>query len=194
MSSRQWFRWSLGSLTVAAIAWGCQDASRLTAPQKLSPTRIAFDASSPPALQGGTLLVCKDTPPGTSGHFEIDAFFLDGSGRSLGPLIASGTCHPIVTSGDPTIAVFEALDNGDPGWHLVSVTRITDGGTQELVGAGTGEDNEVNCTIDDLHGCILVFHNQPNTPPPLVCTDVNATNYGGPLPCVFLPPTGKGTS
>jgi hypothetical protein len=166
MSSRQWFRWSVGSLAVAGIAWGCQDASRVTAP-RLSPGKLAYDASVPPALQGGQLIVCKDTPPGTSGRFQIDAYFQDGSDRSVGIDINSGECQVIVTSSpDPTIAVLENLGNGDPGWHLVSVTRITDAGTEELPRTGSGWDNVVYCTIDYLHGCILIFHNEQDNPPP----------------------------
>ena len=190
MSNRQWFRWLLGSLAVAGIVWGCQDASRLTAP-RLSPGKLAYDASVPPPLQGGHLIVCKDTPTGTSGRFQLDAYFQDGSGRSVGIYINSGECQVIVTSiPDPAVGVHENLANGDPGWHLASVTRITDAGTEELFGIGDGPFNPVTCAIDYTHGCILIFHNVPRYPPP-VCTDEAATNYGEPLPCVYPPPTGK---
>jgi len=188
MSSRSWLRWSLGSLAVAGIVWGCQDPSRLTAP-RLSPTKLAFDASSPPSLQGGQLIVCKDTPAGTSGLFQIDAYFQDGSGQSAGIWINSGECQVISHSQpDPNIAVHENESNGPPGWHLASVTRITDAGTEELSGPNVGTGYPVICSIDYTHGCILIFHNVPDTP---VCTDQTATNYGGPLPCVYPPPTGK---
>ena len=190
MSTRSWFRWSLGGLAVAGIVFGCQDASRMTAPKKFLPTKLAFDASSPPSLQGGQLIICKDTPPGTSGVFQIDAYFDDGSGRSMGIWINSGECQVIThVEVDPSILVHENEGNGPPGWHLASVTRITDaGGTEELSGQYVGTGYPVSCSIDFTHGCILIFHNVPNTP---VCTDQTATNYGGPLPCVYPPPTGK---
>ena len=191
MSHRSWLRWSLGSLAVAGIVWGCQDATQVAAPRKFSPTKLAFDASSPPSLQGGQLIVCKDTPAGTSGVFQIDAYFDDGSGRSMGLYINAGECLVIThTEIDPSILVHENEGNGTPGFHLASVTRITDaGGTEELSGFGAG--HEYACSIDYTHGCILIFHNVPNYPPPPVCTDQNATNYGGPLPCVYPPPPGK---
>jgi hypothetical protein len=187
MTNRSWLRWSLGSLAVAGIVWGCQDPSRLTAPKRSSPGNFHFDASVPPPLTGGELIVCKDTPAGTSGVFQLDAYFPDGS---VGIFINSGECHTIVRSNpDPTIAVHENEGNGTPGFHLASVTRITDaGGTEELSVYAPGQ--EFTCSIDYTHGCILIFHNVPNYPPP-VCTDQNATNYGGPLPCVYPPPTGK---
>ena len=196
MPRRPWIRWSLGTLAVAVIVWGCQDASPPTdASQltglKLAPGKLGYNASVPPALHGGQLSVCKDTPPGTSGHFQIDAYFEDGSDRSVGIFINSGECQVIVTSEpDPSIALQENLSNGDPGWHLASVTRITDAGTEELTGVGDGVANSVRCSIDFTHGCILIFHNVPNYQPP-VCTDQTATNYNGPLPCVYPPPPGK---
>jgi hypothetical protein len=191
MSSRPWFRWSLGSLAVASIVWGCQDPTQPTA-LRVAPGKVAYDASTPPSLQGGAIIVCKDTPAGTSGLFEIDAYFLDGSNRSADVFIQSGQCRVLTTSEtDPTIAVLENLDDGDPGWHIVSITKITDAGTEELPRSGTGWDNAVNCTIDAAHGCILIFHNVPDNGPPPVCTDLTATNYNGPLPCVYPPPSGK---
>ena len=119
MSGRLWIRWSLGSLAVASIVWGCQDPSRLTAPKQV-PGSFAFDASVPPQLTGGELIICKDTPPGTSGVFEIDVFFPTGSSEYF---INSGTCRTTVRSNsDPSIDVEEILSNGTPGFHLVSVT------------------------------------------------------------------------
>jgi hypothetical protein len=136
-----------------------------------SPPRAASGES---VLQGGQLIICKDTPPGTSGVFQIDAYFDDGSGRSMGIWINSGECQVIThVEVDPSILVHENEGNGPPGWHLASVTRITDaGGTEELSGQYVGTGYPVSCSIDFTHGCILIFHNVPNTPP---CTDQTAT-------------------
>ena len=114
--------------------------------------------------------MCKDTPPGTSGTFQVDAWstFPDGSRTSVGVYINSGECKVLVVSQpDPHVQVQENLVNGDPGWHLASVTRITDLGTEELSGNDIGtKDNPVSCSIDYTHGCIIVLHNAPDTPPP----------------------------
>ncbi len=188
MSNRHWLGWSLGSLAVAGFVWGCQEPTKPTPVSaiRFAPGKIAYDASTPPALQGGQIIVCKDTPPGTSGLFEIDAYFLDGTNRSADVFMHSGECKVLTTSEtDPTIAVLENLDDGDPGWHIVSVTKISDAGTEELPRSGTGWANAVECAIDAARGCILIFHNVPDNSP--VCTDQSAMNYGGPLPCVYPP-------
>jgi hypothetical protein len=115
--------------------------------------------------------------------FEIDVFFPGGSSEYF---VNSGTCRTSVRSGpDPSIDAEEIITNGTPGFHLVSVTKITDAGTEEIT-----NPDVVTCSIDFAHGCILIFHNAPDNQPP-VCTDQTATNYGGPLPCVYPPPPGK---
>jgi hypothetical protein len=75
--------------------------------------------------------------------------------------INSGECKPLVVSlPDPLVEVLENLGNGDPGWHVASITRITDAGTDQLSGNDIGTvRNPVACTIDFTHGCVLIFHN-----------------------------------
>jgi hypothetical protein len=171
MTNRRWLTWSSGGLVVVALAWGCREASH--AP--LAPNRLlkpSFNLSAPPPLTPGSLIVCKDTPEGTSGVFQIDVWFPypDGTHESVGLYINSGECQPVaVSEPDPTVQVLENLDNGDPGWQLVSVTRITDAGTEELSGNEIGTAaNPVVCTIDWTQGCIVIFHNVPDqqSPPP----------------------------
>jgi hypothetical protein len=138
------------------------------------------------ALTPGYLVVCKDVPEGTSGsfqnggnfHFEGSITFPDGAVTSVGTFIRAGTCEFVFSSNqDPHIVFGENIpdgdfDNGEPGWHLVSVTMITtnaDGTVQtvELTGNNIGTVlNPVDCTIDAGRGCLLIFHNAPDTPPP----------------------------
>jgi hypothetical protein len=147
------------------LAWGCREASNpVTVPLPV------FDVSSPPALRPGYLIVCKDTPRGTSGTFQVDAWiqYPDGTEHSVGIYINSGECKPLVVSQpDPTVQVLENLGNGSPGWQLASVTVITDAGTVQLSGNNIGTVlNPAVCSIDFTHGCIIVFHNVPTTTPP----------------------------
>jgi len=90
--------------------------------------------------------------------------------ESVGIWINSGECVPVYPDEpDPSVEVLENLANGDPGWQLVSVTLITDAGTQELSGNDIGTAaNPVMCFVDYTHGCIVIFHNAPDqhTPPP----------------------------
>jgi len=134
----------------------------------------SFDASAPPGLEPGVLTVCKDTPEGTSGTFQIDAIihFPDGTSHSVGIDVDAGECRTLVRSApDPHVEVMENIENGTPGFHLVSVTVITNNGTTELSGNGIGTpQNPVSCSIDFANGvgCIVIFHNAPDqqTPPP----------------------------
>lgn len=122
--------------------------------------------TNPPPLQHGYLTVCKDTPAGTTGRFQIDAWirFDNGTDHTVGTYINSGECKPLFVSlPDPIIQVLENLGNGDPGWHLASITRITDAGTDEVSGNNIGtKANPIVCSIDFTHGCVLIFHNARN--------------------------------
>src|SRR5439155_25015810 len=142
MPNRGWFSRSLGGLTVVGLAWACQDASRLVTPPRVPTMRPSFDASSPPGLQPGVLQVCKDTPTGTSGTFNIAINFHlpDGTNPSQANFINSGACLFIGTA---TVAespvvndIFEepaGFPGTTAGFNLVSVTRITTtGGTEQL--------------------------------------------------------------
>jgi len=170
MTSQRSWRWPTVVIAAAGVLWGCRDISRPATSPLISSITPMHDLSSPPALQGGALVVCKDTPPGTSGRFQVDAWstFPDGSRGSVGIYINAGECKLLVVSQpDPYVQVQENLVNGDPGWQLASVTRITDAGSEELSGDGIGtKDNPVSCSIDFTHGCIIILHNTPNTPPP----------------------------
>src|ERR1043166_3996417 len=98
MPSRRWFRWSLGGLTLMGLAWACQDASRLVTPSKAPTTRPAFDASAPGAPKKADFVVCKYTPVGTSGNFQIDIYESFPANtppftKNFGFYLASGECH-----------------------------------------------------------------------------------------------------
>jgi hypothetical protein len=181
MQDRRFLRWA--SVAVGALAFGCESAPRDLTGLKI-PTRPGFDEVQVPPLQPGVVIVCKDTPAGTSGSFQIDAYITnpDGTTPSRGGFVQSGTCVPYWNSLiDPLVRVQENIDNGTPGFVLQGITEITtDGGTVQLT-----PDQTASCTIDATRGCIFVFHNVPNGG---VCTDQNASNFGGPLPCVYPPP------
>ena len=73
MSHRRWLTWYSGGLVVVALAAGCREASQAPlAPITLKPS---FNASAPPPLMPGYVTVCKDTPEGTSGRFQVDVWF-----------------------------------------------------------------------------------------------------------------------
>ena len=186
MPGRRWFRWSLGGLTAIGLAWACQDASRLLTPSKGPTMQPAFDASAPPTVKAGDFVICKDTPLGTSGNFQIEIkeYFPD-SHHDLRFFIASGSCRLVKTVSTPDVPLpvpagmeahespFAGDDRATPGFHLVGVSIITtNDGTQELSGNNVGTvSNPASCTVTMDNGCIIIFHNSPDTPPPPPPTD-----------------------
>jgi hypothetical protein len=58
--------------------------------------------------------------------------------------------------------------------------------------SGTSVENPASSTVTFkvLSGGVVHFYNAVIPPPPPVCEDPDATNYGGPLPCEYPPPPG----
>jgi hypothetical protein len=182
--------WSVVGLALLGVGWACQDTTR--PPIARTPMAIgkaAYDVSSPPPVQPGTLTICKDTPMGTDVVFTFNVVTTtpDWASSTQSQNIKSGHCVTLAmpSGAGSSYAVNEDLSQ-TPGWTLASVTVTTTSGSQELSGNGIGasDANPVVCSSSPTTGCVLVFHNIP-TPPPDVCTDQNATNFGGPLPCVY---------
>ncbi|MGH7620540.1 MAG: hypothetical protein ACREPM_25270, partial [Gemmatimonadaceae bacterium] len=84
--------------------------------------------------------------------------------------------------------------------RLVTITQLSaQAGTQlDSIVSTTGGDPDVillapstTVTVDPnaFHGSVAAFWNSL----PAVCNDVTATNFGGPLPCVFPPPCPGGS-
>jgi len=167
MSNRRWFRWSLGGLTVVGLAWACQDTSRIVTPSKTATARPAFDVASP-VLHVGQFILCKSTPEGTHGTFEVDVFlgFPGGGSSSEGDFLNDGECRLVKTvdqSQSPmSVSAFEnnGIAGTSSGFLLESVTIITGSGTVTLPGAGT-QANPATCTVTLTTGCVIVFNNAP---------------------------------
>lgn len=68
---------------------------------------------------------------------------------------------------------------------------VTCGGAQITINGSTKEEAIANAkAYSDSHDCNTVVITTPPTPPPPIatCQDKTASNFGGPLPCVFPPP------
>ena len=119
----------------------------------------------PTSLLAGKLVVCKATTDGSSGRFQVDVWMqFPRLFHTVGVYINAGECKTIKTldaSQSPaTMRVLENLSNGDPGFDLVGVTRMTSTGTEELSGNRIGSArNPVSCTIDLTHGCLIIVRN-----------------------------------
>src|ERR1043166_1330410 len=163
MSNRRRFRWSLGGLTVVGLAWACQDTSRIVTPSKTATARPVFDAASP-VLQVGQFIICKSTPQGTSGTFEVDVFLNNVS--FAGVFVNSGECKVVKTvDQSQSPANFSSFENNGiagttTGFTLVSVTIITGSGPVTIPGAGT-QAHPATCTVTTTTGCVVVFNNAP---------------------------------
>jgi hypothetical protein len=149
----------------------------MVTPSKGPTTGPAFSLSGQPVANAAQFVICKDTPVGTSGnfHFEIQEQFPD-SYHDVAQYILSGSCYLVKTVNTIDVplqvpAVMTAYENNlelsTPGFTLDGVTRITTLGGAEELPAGVGAmDNRAGCTVDLTNGCVLIFHNVPNTPPP----------------------------
>jgi hypothetical protein len=180
--------WSVVGLALLGFGWACQDTTRPTiARTPMAVGKAAYDVSSPPPANPGDFALCKDTPMATDVVFTFDVVITtpDGQLSTQHYSLKSGHCLTFgVPGAGASFSVVEDL-SATPGWTLASVTLTTGSGSQELSGNGIGTSgNPVVCSTNPHLGCVLVFHNIP-TPPPDVCTDQNATNFGGPLPCVY---------
>lgn len=167
---------------VFAAACTTQEASAPAGP-------LVRDLSSPPAVQDGYLVVCKSTPAGTSGTFEIDVSLTNPDGSSAGSagvITNSGQCKTVESQGTSLTASWTAAASenlqGVSGWSLSSVTVMTNAGTVHDSGAGAAQTSSAaptspaTCLVSATAGCVLIFNNVPTTPPP-------------PTACV-IPPSG----
>lgn len=171
----------LGLLAVLA----CTDGS--VAPpaseRPLTPPPVSFALVEAPTLEqlASNLYICKEVPEDVEtvpDWFGIDGFRVDANGdkvdQGIGVRLEPGTCYRIFTSQpDPTYLVYELKT---AGWTLDKVVKTTaDGATETIVDRGAyilGQpirDFGIPCAVDATHGCMIVFHNQPDgyTPPPL---------------------------
>jgi hypothetical protein len=183
----------------------CSDRPITLQPGRLSPhSEASFTDITRPPGYGGTLWLCKTGPSSetgtpyrlqvtaTGGTFQYatqngtDNIFtltlIDGAGPCQGG--ASGAALFYVKDGSVIhVSVAELLPtpNGSTpqSWRLVY-----DNGTQDVISTG-GAVNPYTFDINtgDLFDYKLTLTN--GSTPPEVCTDQNATNFGGPLPCVY---------
>jgi hypothetical protein len=127
--------------------------------------------SSPPPVQSGFLVVCKNTPAGTSGTFEIDVYFTNPDGSSAGSagvLTHSGQCRTVESQGTSLAGSYSVTSSENlqelSGWSLGSVTVTTGSGTVQV--SNVSASNPAMCSVSATQGCVLTFNNVQTTPPP----------------------------
>lgn len=115
----------------------------------------------------GYVTVCKDTPPGTHGSFELEVWepYGDHTHQSTEVYLHDGECKSVPIYRQDVYT--HVVENPVSGWHLVSITIITDAGSEEFSGNDIGTPgNPLPCPADPDFGCVAIFHNEPDTPPP----------------------------
>ncbi len=146
--------------------------------------------------QYGQVRVCNFTKLGLpgAGTYVVNVNGVDGSPFTL------------VNDEDCTIA-WQATGDGQA---TIKVTQIGPNctihlSTRQLDATGSfsivfdGVANSYTGSISTVNGLsstgysIWFKNTECNPPPPQTCTDQSATNYGGPLPCVYPPPPDKCT-
>jgi hypothetical protein len=96
--------------------------------------------------------------------FELWLPYPDGSEDIDTFMLHSGECTAAMPI--PDGATGHVVEDVPDGWVLVSITRTTSSGDEELSGNGIGTaDNPAECPTSGGMGCTLTFHDQPNTPP-----------------------------
>ena len=146
----------------ALLALACvPDSKDASAP---SVPRISGNLASP-VTQNGNFIICKSTPPGTSGNWQVDVFWTEPAGDfSATYAIHDGECITVKTLDETqsptTFRAHELV--GFPGtstdFNLVSVTVITSSGTVTLPGE---PDETGRCTVTLTTFCTVVFNNAP---------------------------------
>jgi hypothetical protein len=161
------------SIRIFSPVWGVWDP-KVTGTATIS-KQVGFDDWYQAEFYNGI----DDTPPPVVANcaavtavegVAITPVAMTASGGTGGPytFVANGLPDGLTMSTDGTISGTATVS----GTFYYSVT-VTD---------KDGHTGTVNCSL-------LVSP----PPPPLICTDITAANYGGALPCVYLPPCPAGS-
>ncbi|KKR64796.1 MAG: hypothetical protein UU06_C0040G0005 [Parcubacteria group bacterium GW2011_GWB1_40_5] len=124
---------------------------------------------------GGSNVLCSEVK--TSKICSINSFTADNSNPNLG----TGTTLRFSLSGSNTT------------WSLALLAGTTQPSSSSGVNSGTVTTGNLNAvhiyrlTCDNTTRDLTVI---PKNLPPQTCQNPSASNYGGPLPCVFVPPGG----
>ena len=138
----------------------------------------------------GEVEVCKY---GTDASFSV----VVGQGQPSVISIANGTCKVVALdfSTNQTATSVTVTEVSDPSYSLLSVQRTViqfQTGTQiDIVGQPTNVPDGQSVPVNAFHGALLVYHNQPVTPPPGHCAYTQGwyKNHTGSWPSGSLTPT-----
>jgi hypothetical protein len=197
-------------LTLAAtlLASACgQEPTTVVRPSLRSDALSRNEVPRPPGYVG-TLWFCKVGPSSATGEsYTVQVTATGGSfvflsGNTTDNLVTrvvfdgAGVCQAgsggaalyYVKDGSTIhISVQEVLPTGN-GSTPQSWALVFDNGTQDVITtAGAVNPFSFDLHTSDTFDYKLTLTNG-NPPPPSVCTDQNALNFGGPLPCVYPPP------
>jgi len=181
------------AIAVATVVAACA-RDNPTAPQLAVPAgyRATIDASSP-FPDFGAVKVCNFffvQGQSGAGTYQVTVNGVTGAPISLPN---DGQCAVVwQTSGDGVANITVTQTGSNCTMHL-AVRQLDSDGNPILVvndGSGTNTYAASVTTTNGLSntGFAIWFQNGTggcNPPPPPVCEDHNATNFGGPLPCIY---------
>jgi hypothetical protein len=157
---------------VGACAGGAGDASSLLRPpgaaSRVETSATQVGQAGDDVANEGEAEVCKF---GTDGSFSVS---IDGGQASIFT-IAGGTCKVVAIdhSTDNTARNVTVSEVGSPTYTLQSVAEQIIGfipGTQtDILGPETQVSDGVTIPVNQFHGGILIYHNQPVVAPPPIC-------------------------
>lgn len=194
---RGWLFLAAAALATAFAACARETA---TAPARNFGTRLATVDPGSSFPDYGAVKVCNYYStagvPG-AGTYQV---IVDGVALPSFTLTDNGQCVVVwQTSGDGSVTI-KVTQTGPNCTLNLAVRHLVDNGNPDIVFEGA--TNTYTATVNTANGLSsdgysLWFQNDGSggcQPPPEVCTDQNATNYGGPLPCVYPnPPCPEGS-
>jgi hypothetical protein len=179
------------TLALAFALTACSDAPQTPRRLRAADGRLSNSLPTPTPTT-----VCKVGPPGTY-TFNITGVTTGTFLVSLPFTLQAGECKDVYL-GSPAIDLIHISETNLPTGtaldHIVAVPKAsgdcsTDPRACTLTFTGT---NTADIEVFDLGPFTVTFYNvcsngntTPDCSPPQVCTDQNATNFGGPLPCVY---------
>ena len=159
---------------VMACAGGTGDTSSpLRAPGTISPVLTSatqVGQAGDGVANQGEVEVCKY---GTDASFSV----VVGGGQPSVVAVANGACKVVALdfSTNQTATSVTVTEVADPSYSLVSVQRTViqfETGTQnDILGVPTNVPDGQSVAVNAFHGALLVYHNDPVTPPPAAVCD-----------------------
>ena len=184
---RKWFV----ILSLATLGAACARETT-TSPLKVPSFRADIDPTSA-FPDYGAVKVCNffiNVGVSGAGTYQVNVNGVDVGGPIT--LANDGQCAVVwQTTGDGTFNVKVTQIGSNCTEHL-AVRQLDTNGNFQLIFSEAGATNSWTSTITTANGVSATgtsiwFQNGSGgcNPPPPVCTDQNATNVGGPLPCIY---------